>query len=153
MPRPNRAHGRPGTPMVPANFEDDHAFVIRKTHTATCRITAPAGGTPVIGDDLTYPEHTAPTPTYTGGCRVQELSRDEKERRLGDEVQSAVAYLVVVEHSADDIARGHVVEVTGSSDPTLTGDRRLVVARVTRGSVRWERDLYCIDPNTRGARS
>ena len=145
MPRQTRAFGRPGTPVIPTNWERDHAPVVAKTLTAKCKIWAPAS-TPSIKADLSYDPPAGATPLYDGACRIQVLNNVAMDRLFGDEYQSQTGYLVVIDREEDDVARGGVVEVYRCSDPTLLEDgRRLVVAKVDRGSLRFERDLYCTD--------
>lgn len=152
MPRPTRAQGRPGTRVIPVGFEESHAAVVRKAATARCKVWSQTAGTPQINDDLTYDPTTEPAPVYDDACRIQALDNKDIVVALGEEVQARSAYLFVLDRSADDIHRGDQVVVTECTDPTLMVEGHvLTVARVTRGSLRWERDVYCIDPLERSA--
>jgi len=146
MPRPRRAHGRPGTAVIPPAWEADHAVVAAKTFTATVKIW-PRATAPDIKDDLSYDDAGSPSPVYVGGARIQVLSggRDAANQMIGDQAVSSVAYLVAIDREAAPIRRGYVVEVVTSNDATLQDGRRLAVERVDRGSLRFERDLYCTD--------
>ena len=149
MPRPTRAQGRPGTQVISADWETSHAPVVRKTCTATCKVWAAADNAPSINADLSY-DAASDTVLYTGSCRIQVLNIGDSTRTLGEEYQAKAGYLVVIDRDANStIDRGCVVEVTASSDPSLlAAGRRLAVARVDRGSLRFERDLYCVDTVT-----
>lgn len=150
MPRPVRAQGRPGTRVFPKDFEASHAVVVAKAATATIMIFDPATGPgPVMNPDFTYPDLPPGAAIYgqetTGpNARIQVLGAQESAALAVDEEVVTAGYLIVIDHSAD-IPLNAVVEVTASSDATLVGVRRLVVRKVARGSVRWERDLWCVD--------
>lgn len=146
MPRASRSQGRPGTTVVPPNWETDHATVVAKTLTAVVEIRPRASMPATINDDLSYTPAASPAPAYSGRARIQVLNGEESVKVLGEQVRATVAYLVVIDRSAGPIERGHMVKVLAASDPTLLEPgRRLVVERLDRGSLRWERDLYCID--------
>jgi hypothetical protein len=148
MVRPHQAHGRPNTAVVPERWEEEHAHVVRKTTAASISIwpAKGAGSTPSIGNDLSYATPAAQTALYEGAARIQVLNAGDNERVFGGEYLTARGYLVVIDRDSDPaIDRGAVVEVTEAGDPSLLTSRRLVVAAVDRGSLRWERDLYCVD--------
>lgn len=146
MPRKRQAHGRPGTAVIPPNWEAEHAKLVARTFTARVKIM-PRATSPEINDDLSYDDKGTVSPVYDGGARIQVISggRDAATQLVGDEPIAKVAYLVVIDREAEPIRRGYLVEVVECSDPTLQGDRRLVVERINRGSLRFERDLYCVD--------
>lgn len=133
--------------MIPKNWETSHAPVLVKTHTALCEIrpkpTTPATANP----DLSYTPAAPDEAIYTGECRVQILTRatDQNDRLFGDEHQNAVGYLVAVNYDAAGVTPGCLVAITSSNDPDLSADIRMVVTRVEMGSLRFERDLYCVD--------
>lgn len=143
MPRPSNALGRPGTPVIPMNWEAAHAPVAAKTHTGTCQIHAPAS-TPTIGDDLSYEAPTEPTtPLYDGGCRIQKLTVGDAMTTLGDQALVRTRYLVSLDRVAAGIPVGAVVDITNSNDPDLNAGT-LTVAQTTGGTLRFERDLICV---------
>lgn len=147
VPRPNRAHGRPGTRVVPLNFERDHAHTVALSFTATGRVWSAATVPATINNDLSYTPASPASPLYEGGMRLQELARTEVERLFGDEFQTVTVYRVVLDlDAAADISRGDRIEVTQSSDVTLSW---MTIARVTRGSIRMERDVYAVNDQTR----
>lgn len=147
MPRPTRAFGRPGTPVIPTAWESDHARVVLKTMTATITIRPPATAPATANTDLSYTPAAVPDPVYAGLARIQVLQRStgSAAQILGDEVTNGIVYLVAIDRDAAPISRGYVVEVIACNDPTLTDGRRLVVKQIDRGSLRFERDLYCVD--------
>jgi hypothetical protein len=135
--------------VIPANWEESHAVVVGKTFTADVIVWAAADDSPSINADLSY-STASDTQLYDDTARIQVLNIGDSSKVFGEEYQSKAGYLVVIDREADsDIDRGCVVEVTKSSDPSLLeAGRRLAVARVDRGSLRWERDLYCVDTVT-----
>lgn len=144
--RPLQSQGRAGTALIPPGWETAHAIVTKKSFTACIKVWAAADGNPTINADMSYPTATD-TALYDGDARIQVLNIGDTTREFGAEYQATAGYLVVIDLAADiTIDRGCVVQVTSSSDHSLlTAGRRLVVARVDRGSLRWERDLYCVD--------
>lgn len=144
--RPRQAQGRPGTPLFVDGWEGAHAVVVGKAATAEIIVWAPADGSPSVNPDLSYGTATDDA-LYTGHARVQVLNIGDSSKVFGEEYQTRAGYLVVIDREADSsIDRGAVVEITSCTDPSLEAEgRRLVVARVDRGSLRWERDLYCVD--------
>lgn len=151
MPRPLRSQGRPGTPVIPNDWEDSHATVVRKTFTATVQIFPPFEDqtAPVLAADLTYATSAAVDPIYQGGARIQVLNGQETTNLVGDQAQLTAGYLVVVDRDGTDIPPRAVVRILTSTDPTLNDGRRLTVRKVARGSMRWERDLWCVDDMTK----
>lgn len=150
MPRPRRAQGRPGTRIFPKDFEASHGVVVRKAATATIVIFPPITGTdPVMNEDFTFPEADPATAIYGGpdsgpNARIQVLGAQESEALAVDEEVVTVGYLIVIDRETD-IPLNAVVQVTASSDTSLITGRRTVVRKIARGSIRWERDLWCID--------
>lgn len=150
MPRPVRAQGRPGTRVFPTDFEASHAVVVAKAATATVTIYAPAQvGASTMNADFSFTPTAAAEPLHNDvGARIQALNGQETAALVGDQQQITTAYLVVVDWDLE-VPHNAIVQVTTCTDPSLLGDRRLIVRRNTRGSIRWERDLYCVDDQTR----
>lgn len=150
MPRPTRAQGRPGTRIFPKDFEASHGVVVGKAATATVLIFPPPAGTgATMNADFTYATPDPATAIYGSqdsgpNARIQVLGAQESAALAVDQEVVTVGYLVVIDRNAD-IPLDAVVQITASSDTTLLGDRRLVVRKIARGSVRWERDLWCVD--------
>lgn len=149
MPRPTRAQGRPGTRIFPADFEQSHAAVVQRAATAVVDIFAPpVAGQPVMGSDFTYSDTAPADPLHTAQpARIQVLNGQETSHLVADQDHVTVGYLVVVP-LALDVPLNAVVRVTACADPTLVTARRLVVRKIARGSVQWERDLWCVDDLT-----
>lgn len=141
MPRPRHALGRPRTEVIPHDWETTHAPVVAKTFTAKCRIKNPAGA-PTIGDDLDYTPVDATAPVYDDWCRVQKITSDTMPT-VGDQVLARSRYLVVLNRDATGVAVGATVDVYESNDPDLNG-QVLTVAEPVDGSLRFERDLFCV---------
>jgi len=135
---------RPGSHVIHPDWEQRHRPTATATMTAQCVIDREdPDGTPVfdpIAGVTTRPRITV----YTGPCRVQRRSVAESERQSGDQEVTTADYLVVIEHDAEDVQVADRVTIGASSDPTLTG-HALTVASVMRGSLRFERDLTCVD--------
>lgn len=102
-----------------------------------------------MGEDFSFTEPAAVAPLYVGGCRIQALRAQDRTASLGGQEQRTSGYLVAIDYAAVDIPILATVEVTASSDLTLIEPgRRLIVRDIDRGTVRFERDLYCVDDLT-----
>lgn len=151
MPRTTRAQGRPGTKVIPDIWESSHAVVVGKTRTAEITIFGrnTDDAEPVMNADFTYDAGNPAATLYTGPARIQSLgSALDSQVLAADQAVATSGYLIVIDRDADNIPVGSIVQVTASTDPTLTTDRRLVVRKIARGSLRWERDLWCTDDLT-----
>lgn len=147
MPRPNRAHGRPGTRMVPKAFEVDHARVMAGSRTSVAVIHGPSTGAPVFDPSLGY-SVTPDAPTlYNGTIRVQALSAADRSRIIGDQDLTTGSYLAAIDHDAPRIPAGSVITFTTTTDGWLAGDQ-LFVRNGDLGTVRFERHLYAVDDIT-----
>lgn len=146
MPRPTRGYGRPGTPVIPADWEQSHAPVARKTFTAAIKIYGPpTAGTAAVNTDLTYEPPAAATVLYEGPARIQVLNAQQSATEVGQQSQTTAGYLVAIDRETTGIPVGAAVQIVTSNDPDLAGAVRLYVAHGDRGSLRFERDLYCVD--------
>lgn len=150
MPRPRRHQGRPGTQVIPEDWEADHAVVADKTRTATCTFTAP-GGTLAFDDDLNLLPGSGPAPLYSGPCRVQILTGRDAVAITGDQKQSSTVYRVTVARDAAALVIGAAGAIVHAGDASLTGP--LIVERIDRGSLRFERVIYCVEDQTRPSTS
>ena len=147
MPRPRMHRGRPGTRVIPARWEADHAAVVVKTMTATCIITAPAAGEPAYDPVLGYSVPPAGATLYDGPCRVQISNTQADTAVAAEEPVASAAYVVEIDRGADRVVVNALVRITASEDGSLTG-RRLAVRGIARGSLRFARDLTCVDDLT-----
>jgi len=150
--RPQQALGRPGTPVIPAGWQQAHGAVAAKTMTAIVNLRNP-GSTSTFNPTGRRTEYT-PLAAYATAqaARVQaQTSRAvQPGKEQAEETLQVAGYLVTItlDRPADqEPAAGDLVDVTASDDPLLTG-RTLKVADVVRGSLRFERDLFCtlVDP-------
>jgi len=107
---------------------------------ATVELSHP--GTTQDWSDAVQQNVEVPNPPYwTGPARIQELAtRDQTSVTVGDH-EVSLRYLVVVPAGVD-AAIDDLATVTEVDDAHLVG-RSLLVAAVTAGSLRFERDLYC----------
>lgn len=150
MPRPQRSQGRPGTRVIPKDWETSHAVVAAKSMTATIKFYPPItdGSTPVMNDDFTYQPGPEIQPVYDGAARIQVLNGQETQTLVADQDSVTTGYLVVIDRDADGIPLGAIGVIQTVSDPTLIGTRTLIVRKIARGSLRFERDLWCTDDLT-----
>lgn len=148
VPRPTRSQGRPGTRVIPTHWERDHAPVVEKTLTGVCSIyPAPeAGGAePVMAPDLSW---TVPDvdPLYADvPCRVQHHTGSTNPQDQAGQGVMTSEYLVVVPYALDGITARCVVIFTASNDPDLNTTPALYVRDPLVGTLRFERDLMCVD--------
>lgn len=153
MPLPNQALGRPGTPVIPTGWQQAHGAVVAKTMTATVALRKP-GGTKTFNTTSRRTEYTGVTPYATDqAARIQaEASRAvQPSEEQAEETLQVAGYLVTLTFDRtvdDEPAAGDLVDVTASDDPLLTG-RTLKITEAVRGSLRFERDLFCtlVDPS------
>jgi hypothetical protein len=122
-----------------------------KTMTATIKIFPPAGTSdpPAVNTNLTYAPGTGPDPLYGGAdgapARIQVLNSQQAATEVGSQTQVTAGYLVAIDREADDVPTGAVVQIITCTDPDLRGTTRLYVSHIDRGSLRFERDIYCVD--------
>jgi hypothetical protein len=142
MPRPTQATGRPGTEVIPAAWETAHRVVANGTHRGRVSLRIP--GTKQDWSDAEQAMVTVPIPPYATDvpARVLELNGEAKTIRTGEDTEVVVDFLVNVTAERSDVATGHLVTVTGSTDALLTGTV-LRIQHVGTGTERFERSLYC----------
>lgn len=141
MPRPRRSYGRPGTQVIPADWAASHRPVAEKTlRDATVELRHP-GSTQEWSDAAQEMVEVPNAAYWTGSARIQVLAtRDQVTVTAGDR-EVTLRYLVAVQADvAPDV--DDLVTVTVVDDAHLQG-RSLLVAQVTTGSLRFERDLFC----------
>lgn len=141
MPRPTRAQGRPGTPVIPTQWAAGHRPVVDKTGTAGCKLRKP--GTTQQWDPDTDQNLSVPyDPYYDGTARVQALATQAREVTVAADPETIAQYLIVVPASVSP-ATDDLVEIADSGDPLLDG-QVLRIVQVAMGSLRFERDLFCV---------
>lgn len=135
------ATGRPGTEVIPTGWAAGHQAAADGTKTARVALRLP--GTTSRWDEASQSTVTEPYAPYASDvpARVQALANDARVITAAEQTVTVTGYLIAV---PADLApqRGHIVTVSGSGDPLLDG-RELKVDDVVRGSLRFERDLYC----------
>lgn len=143
MPRAQHAQGRPGTEVIPADWAATHQPPARKTMvgaTATLRVPGTVQDwSPALEQMVAVPK----TPyAVDQPCRVQVLAqRANVDVTSAEDTVAVTRYLVVIPVEVET-AEKDLVTITCPADPKLNG-RVLEVQQVVRGSLRWERDLFC----------
>lgn len=141
MPRPTQATGRPGTEVIPHNWETAHRVVLEGTLRGRVALREP--GTQQGWSDAEEQNVAVAKAPYATAvpARVLALSGQARVIQLADDTEVIADYLVVIP-AHHVVAGGHLVDITDSTDPDLTG-RALRVEKVARGTERFERDLFC----------
>ena len=139
-PRPRQATGRPGTPVIPADWETAHAHVVHAALRGRVALTDPAAPTQEWVDDQWI---TTPATPYASEvpARVQRLAAQSRTVVTADDQELVVDHLVVVPWGMAEVSAGHLVTVTASTDSALVG-QVLRVEYVAYGTERFERDLF-----------
>jgi len=176
MPRATRSFGRPGTRVIPARWNADHAPVVTAAMRARVSLRHDDGATTktYLPYDPEHPETTGRT-TYSLAApyaadipaRIQGL-REMTARgseTAAEESLRVSGYLVALALGVDDtadavnaISTGDIVTIdslTESDQLLLLPGVELRVTDIVRGTERWERDLFCqlVDTTGGGARS
>lgn len=138
MPRPHRAQGRPGTRVIPVDWNESHAQVVERAMRGTCLIRRP-GTTQEWSDAEDQMVAVPHAPYFSGACRVQALRGEARVVHTAGDREVVADYLITVPLPVD-VAEQDLVEVT-AGDAALTAP--LQVLHVARGTERFERDLYC----------
>lgn len=141
-PRPAQSTGRPGTPVIPTDWETAHRVVAAGTHRGQVSLRVP--GTVQVFSDDEQAMVTTPAPPYATEvpARVLELNGEANTIRTGEDTEIVVDFLVAIAADHDDVAAGHLVHVTAATDQLLVGTT-LRVQHVGRGTERFERHLFC----------
>lgn len=150
-PRPLRSQGRPSTRVIPANWETSHAPVADRAGTAVVALRRPGSGN-AFNKTSGRTEFTKLEPYATGlPSRIQGLRETARGAPtvVAAENVRITDYLVTVP-LAVVAATGDLVEITTCSDPMLPAGAMLKVVEITRGSLRFERDLFCTILDTTG---
>jgi hypothetical protein len=134
--------GRAGTAVIPATWETAHRVVLERTMRGRVSLRVP--GPTQTWSDADQENNTTPIPPYATDvpARVLQLNGEAKVIRTGEDTELVVDFLVAVSADRDDVATGHLVQVTDATDALLVGTT-LSVQHVGVGTERFERDLYC----------
>lgn len=128
--------------VIPADWEASHRVVAEGTMRGRVSLRKPGSSGEEWSDELEQNVAT-PHPPYASDvpARILALSGQARVVQLADDDEVIADYLVAI--PAGQVAEtGHLVDVTATGDPDLTG-RTLRVEKVVRGTERFERDLYC----------
>lgn len=145
MPRTRQAQGRPGTQVIPAGWGESHAGVIGRALTSTVTI-GPAGGVRGWNEGLGQSQTAPAAAAYEGVASVMAVSDSARILTVVEDPTSSRVYDVTLPldgAGADNIETDHVVTVTSSDDPDLTG-KHLRVTAIERGSQRFSRVLLAL---------
>lgn len=144
MPRPTRAHGRPGTRVIPAGWAASHALVVAKTYDCQVTIAPPATGTATYDRDQHQTVTPDVIPVYTDAAEIMLVSDTAGRTDAADEDIALRRYEVKLLADAAGIEPGHIVTIDDCpGDPDLTRPGvRLVVDAVERGAQRFSRVLH-----------
>lgn len=145
MPRPTRAHGRPGTPVVPDAWAASHRPVLAGTRRGTLAVRRDA--TTQTWDNELEQNVTVPVdPHFIGTCRVQALGNQARDRVIAGDPETVADYLIATEvtDAAPDAQplEQQLATVTDTGDPLLDG-QTLRIVQVVRGTELFERYLFC----------
>ena len=141
MPRPVRAQGRPGTRVIPADWNESHAPVGQAAARGECSLRVP--GLERVWDEELEQMVQVPYEPYAVEvpCRVQALSGQARQVNVAEDDETVADYLITVPLD-QQVLEGHLVIVT-AGDPLLEGVV-LRVEQMVRGTERFERDLFCV---------
>lgn len=140
-PRPQHT-GRPGSRVIPTDWHVAPAAVLATTRRGV--VSLRHAGFTQEWSDAEEAMVSVPLAPYAAdvSARVQALTGQGQRVVVAEDPELVVDYLVVVDAAVDAVVEGDLVTVTSSGDAALDGvDLR--VARVARGTERFERDLFC----------
>lgn len=134
-------NGRPGTTVIPDGWEAAHAPVLAGTRTATVSLRKP-GSTRQWNPD-TQSTDTVPLTPYAPdvAARIQVVPTQERTVEVAGGTTHVRDYLVTLDPALLPVDED-LVDITACSDPALV-DRTLRIVDVVRGSLRFERVVYC----------
>lgn len=146
MPRPRHAQGRPGTRVIPLDWNTTHAPVVDRAARGQCALRAPAQEQEWNGTQV----QTVPAaPYWTGPCRVQALSASTGARAVitVEDREFSADFLIVLPLMVD-VSPGHLVDVLEQPESVSGADSQLMglvlqVEHVVVGTERFERDVFC----------
>lgn len=146
MPRPTQAMGRPGTPVIPADWARSHSRVIdRATEYASSVRIGPAGGAQEWDEGLGRTVTAPASSVYAGRASLMPVSDSARALTVVEDPVKQRVYDVTLPYDAGTgIEDDMVITVDATDpDPTLAG-RTLRVHAVERGSRRFSRILLAV---------
>lgn len=147
MPLPRQAMGRPGAPVVPANWGANHAQVIdRATDDSGSLVRiGPPGGQVAWNEGRGRSETGIAPPVYVGAATLMLVSDTARALTVVEDPIKSRVYDVTLPYAASAlITVGHVVQVDAADpDPMLAG-KSLTVSAIERGSRRFSRILLAV---------
>jgi hypothetical protein len=114
--------------------------------TAVVDLRKPGSTTAFVDRRTTYTPLAPYATDQTARVQAQSSRAVQPGEEQAEETLQVGGYLVTLTFDrdpADEPATGDLVDVTASDDPLLTG-RSLKITDVVRGSLRFERDMFCI---------
>lgn len=130
--------------VFPPGWEAWHKPVTDASRTATVRLWSGTGSGWTTGPDgepaRDHGHLLTPDPVT---ARIQRLAA-EAESSAGGQTITTRRYLVTLDRETPTVATTTLVEIVDVDDTQISG-RFMLVEDAMGGSVRWERDLYCID--------
>lgn len=145
MPRPTRSYGRPGTLVIPADYEESHAPVLNKTMTATVSLL-PKGGGPNWDETTKRTDTNAGAPFAEGVlASIQAIPSGGVGSTIADDVVKVSGYYVRIplDTAVDDVIVGSIILVTACADSTLL-NRFLRITDIVRSTVQFERTMLAV---------
>lgn len=142
MPRIRQSQGRPGTPVIPKDWQAGHAAVVAKTLKAKVRI-GPPGGTTGWNEGRGQTETADAAAVYVGAASVMPVSDTNRILTVVEDPTSTRVYEVTLplnEPGVDLVTSEHIVKVTACDDAQLVG-KKLAIGGIERGSQRFSRVL------------
>jgi hypothetical protein len=140
---------RPGTRLIPDQWEAHHRPTADGQMTGECEITRPS-------DQGTFDEsagrtvYPLPAVLYAGPMRLQALAQADATPQVGDAQATLRRYRASLPACETGFRVNDQLRVTGLTDTGMVG-RVLRIVDVPSGSLLWQRDLICEDttPATR----
>lgn len=149
MPRPV-GYGRPGTKVIPTDWQATNARVIESTLDCTVSI-APPGTAAGWNDDTDQTETGAAAALYAGPASVTPVVEVSAHPVMADDEVPARRYQVELLHVTAGLAAaldaGLVITVDTSPDPELPAGSRLRVTSVEVASRHFGRILQAVAAN------
>lgn len=146
MPRPRQAMGRPGTPVIPADWAESHSRIVaRAVATASKVKIGPPGGASHWDEGLGRTVTDPATAVYDGTAELMAVSDTARALTVVEDPVKQRVYDVTLPYVVGaGITPEMVITVAaGDPDPTLAG-RTLRVHAVERGSRRFSRVLLAV---------